>query len=313
MATSTSAATSLNGDIVKPKVDERRADTVGKLLERLELHDDGSHEAMRTLENIGNKAKEAAAKRMEDPLKHWTPPHRGDCPICLLPLPIREKEVTYRSCCDSTICKGCIFDHLITLMKDGVDRDKVLKAVGTCPLCRGDPAHSSAKEMLKLQKKLAKAGRHEAMYELAMTYIRGENGVNIDWDEGLNWMQRAAEEGFGRASHFLGECYLNGNGKGIDLDQAILHLKAGGEGGSVTAFGAVAELLMDIGEIEEAMLNYRKAAMCGVGDGDLFASLRNGYREGFITKDEYMVTLRGHQKVSNEMKSEARTRALRLV
>ena len=34
--------------------------------------------------------------------------------------------------------------------------------------------------------------------------------------------------------------------------------------------------------------------------------MRNGYKDGYITKDEYAFTLRENLKASNEMKSESR-------
>lgn len=68
-----------------------------------------------------------------------------------------------------------------------------------------------------------------------------------------------------------------------------------------------------MGEFELALLNYRKAAICGLDDEDLFKEIREGFRAGFITKEEYAFALREHQKVSNEMKSDSRTEARRLL
>ena len=51
------------------------------------------------------------------------------------------------------------------------------------------------------------------------------------------------------------------------------------------------------------MLNLRKAAMCGLSDDSLFDLLRNGFKVGFITKEEYAYTLRENQKACNEMKN----------
>ena len=65
-------------------------------------------------------------------------------------------------------------------------------------------------------------------------------------------------------------------------------------------------LLMSIGELEEAMLNYRKAAICGVSQDPVFKTIRFGFTNGWITKEEYAYTLRENQKACNEMKGEAR-------
>ena len=52
------------------------------------------------------RAREAAAKRTKDPLKSWVRPQREECPICLLPLPLRRNETLYHNCCGKTMCKG---------------------------------------------------------------------------------------------------------------------------------------------------------------------------------------------------------------
>lgn len=51
------------------------------------------------------------------------------------------------------------------------------------------------------------------------------------------------------------------------------------------------------------MLNYRKAAMCGVKDKNLFETLRLGYKYGYMTKEEYAFTLREHHAAYDEMYS----------
>ena len=74
------------------------------------------------------------------------------------------------------------------------------------------------------------------------------------------------------------------------------------------AFSVIGRFHLTVGEIEEAMLNYRKAVMCGVSNDSLFNTLRAGFKSGYITKDEYAFTLRENQAASNEMKSVARER-----
>ena len=292
------------------KVDSEMLET---LLEKLGFQD--KDELLAAVDNQIEdeiRAKEAAEKRTEDPLINWVRPFNEECPICLLPLPVDDDGIIYRQCCDSLLCKGCMHDHILSLLKEGMDEEKVKKAVSTCALCRQDP-REDAVDMFALQKKLAKAGKLEAMYELAMTYINGENGVDLDWDEGLKWMQRAAIEGFGKASHFLGNCYRCGqNNIERNINLAIEYYKQAGDNGSVQSYACAGEALFQKGEIEYAMLYYRKAAMCGLSNEDLFTQLRDGFGEGYITKDEYAYTLREHQKASNEMKSESRTIALRM-
>ena len=46
--------------------------------------------------------------------------------------------------------------------------------------------------------------------------------------------------------------------------------------------------------------------MCGTSEECLFNILRDGFKNGFITKDEYAFTLRENQKACTEMKSDER-------
>ena len=54
--------------------------------------------------------------------------HDGDCPICLLPLPIDPQESTMATCCSNRICDGCNYAN----QRRGVER----RLQPTCPICR---------------------------------------------------------------------------------------------------------------------------------------------------------------------------------
>ena len=193
----------------------------------------------------------------------------------------------YRNCCGYNICKGCVHQHLAVLIKGRVDKEKALKIIGTCPMCRAPPLEDD-KAVWELQKKLAKEGRVEDMFELGITYFNGENGVKEDKKKGLKWIKRAADAGFGKASHFLGFHYMNGDMVRKDVDTALVHLEVAAKSGVTEAFSDMAfNLIMEKGDIENAMLNFRKAEMCGVTDEKLHTEIREGFRAGFITKDEY--------------------------
>ena len=86
-----------------------------------------------------NIALEAAAQRNEDPLKEWAPPTREECPICFLLLPIDEEtETFYRGCCGKSICRGCVYVQLDTLLGAASEeiQEKVLSPLSSCPFCR---------------------------------------------------------------------------------------------------------------------------------------------------------------------------------
>ena len=94
-------------------------------------------------------------------------------------------------------------------------------------------------------------------------------------------MHRAAESGSSRAFHCLGVNYIKGDGVEQDLDRALDYLQKSAEGGCIQAFAVVGAVLIQKGEMEEGCLNYRKAALCGLSDKDVFDVLRDGYKEGY--------------------------------
>ena len=80
-----------------------------ELLEKLGIQDKDKDELLAAVDihiENGIRAKEAAGKRMEDPLKNWIRPHNEECPICLLPLPVDAGGIIYRQCCDSDLFLG---------------------------------------------------------------------------------------------------------------------------------------------------------------------------------------------------------------
>src|SRR6056300_1524944 len=50
--------------------------------------------------------------------------HRGECPLCFLPMPLDNAKCTFYSCCSESICDGCYY---VNGMNNGGNR---------CPFCR---------------------------------------------------------------------------------------------------------------------------------------------------------------------------------
>lgn len=65
-------------------------------------------------------------------------PEREECPICLIPLPLVECEISFYACCGKSICRGCTWKHMLSDMKSGIShRDQ------KCSLCRQPPIKDS--------------------------------------------------------------------------------------------------------------------------------------------------------------------------
>ena len=253
-----------------------------------------------------NRARLAAYVRTEDPLKNWTRLQNEECPICMLPLPLYNLEVKDCVICGTTICTGCVLSSAKVHIRDGRDTKAASAKAMTCPLCRSNNELHDDKATLKALMKRVDAGQHDDICRIGQYYFRGEMALLQDKAEGLRWYHRAVEAGSGHAAFNLGGCYLKGDGVEQDLEKALEYFQKAAELGGITAFNLIGFLLMVKGEIEDAMLNYRKAAICGDSNEHLFGELKEGFVNGYITKEEYAYTLREHQKACNEMKSDAR-------
>ena len=244
------------------------------------------------------RARLAAANRTEDPLKNWTRLRNKECPICMLPLPFASSENRYCVTCGKTVCMGCVVSTGLVHARDGGDAKAAFEKATTCPYCRSNTAVDDDKSNLEKEMKLANTGNGESMFRVGQCYFEGALGLRQDKAEGLKWYRRAVEAGSGDAAYYVGVIYLNGDGVEQDMEKALEYYQKASELGDIYAFFQVGALIMAKGEIEEGMLNYRKAVMCGLGVDILFKALRDGFKYGYITKDEYAFTLREIKKLA---------------
>ena len=248
------------------------------------------------------RARLAAANRTEDSLKSWTRLQNEECPICMLPLPY-DHETSYSIycvTCGKTVCTGCMISVGAAHKRDGGNAKTAREKARTCLFCRSDNELYDDQYALEQEMKRANNGNGEAMCRVG--------GLEQDKAEGLKWYHRAVEAGSGSAAYNVGVIYLNGDAVEKDHERALEYFQKAAELGFIPAFRIIGMILMQKGDIEEAFINLRKAAMCGLSNDYLFSKLRNGFKYGYITKDEYAFTLRENQKACNEMKSDGRER-----
>jgi len=72
--------------------------------------------------------KRVAELRDEILFKQPESSHRGDCPICFLPLSLDYNDSTLMTCCSKTICDGCEYANALRELKEFLDP--------SCPFCR---------------------------------------------------------------------------------------------------------------------------------------------------------------------------------
>ena len=136
--------------------------------------------------------------------------------------------------------------------------------------------------------------------------MNGEHGLQQSDEEAMKWFHRAAEAGSGGAANAIAMCYLKGDILQQDLKKALEYSQKAADLGRVTSFGLAGGLLKKEGDLEGAFLSFRKGAICGLSDKNMFNMIREGFKLGYITKEEYAYTLRENQKSLNEMKSVSR-------
>jgi len=230
------------------------------------------------------------------------PPPREECPICMLILPLMNQSSFY-SCCGKIICDGCIFAMVVASgggRRTGSD---------ICPFCRTPPC--SDEEGIKRTKKLMDKGNGDAYNMLAGRYQNGTNGYPQDKTKANELYLKAGELGCAQGYFNLSNSYLEARGVEKDLDRAIHYWElAAMLGHAVSRFNlGVAE--HKAGDHNRATKHWLVAAKAGHDDSlDLVKQM---FMQGVITKDEYANTLRTYKQRQDEMKSDERDEAAKLV
>jgi len=151
--------------------------------------------------------KQAAELRDELLFRQPESSHLGDCPICLLPLPIKEEQITMVGCCSINICDGCMYANGVR------EREKGLKH--KCPFCR-DPLLLS-RDTIGSVPGATSMKRVEANDPMAMCLM-----ANLSYDEGnyvdsFQYSTKAAEMGDADSHYRLSVLY--GTGRGVEKDE----------------------------------------------------------------------------------------------
>jgi hypothetical protein len=219
--------------------------------------------------------------------------HLGDCPICLLPLPIDPTKSTLMSCCSKSVCNGCNYANQSREVEQSLHQ--------TCPFCR-HPAPKTDAEADKNTIKRAAANDPVALRRMAA--IRYKEG---DYGSAFDYCTKAAELGDADAHYQLSLLYHIGGGVEKDIKMVIYHSEQAAIGGHPEArynLGGVEKIL---GRIERAVKHFIIAANLGY-DSSL-EQLRECYAMGVVQKEDYAAALRAHQAAVDATKSPQRVAA----
>ena len=220
---------------------------------------------------------------------------RDECPICMLHLPLDEAQIVFESCCGKKICDGCIY----AIVESGADN--------LCAYCRTPPP-KSAEEEVKRTKKLMEKGNGDAFYQLGVYYAKGIKGLPQDRAKANELYLKAGELGCAKAYYSLGNSYREGMGVDINTKKAKQYYELAAMNGDITARHNLGGLEYNAGSHHRAFKHFVISARAG--DKLSLDTVKGGYTGGLVTKEEYANTLRGYQQSQDEMKSEARDKAL---
>ena len=225
------------------------------------------------------------------------PPLPEECPICMLPLPIYDNHagISFYLCCGKTTCNGCVY---ALVESEGVD---------LCAFCRTPGAESDEEQEVKQLEKLTEKGNARAFYKLGGSYENGSEGLPQNWAKANELYLKAGELGCAMGYFNLCLAYDNGSGVTIDKKKAKHYYELAAMNGDIDARHNLGCMEGQAGNHQREFKHFKLAAMAGHKLS--LNSVKDGYMNGHVTKDQYADSLREYQKSQDEMKSDARDKA----
>jgi tetratricopeptide (TPR) repeat protein len=220
--------------------------------------------------------------------------HRGECPICFLPMPLQKEKSIFASCCGQMICCGCCYAHIVSSIHD------IVKA-SRCVFCR-----TSVLDKEEYKKRVME--RIEANDPPSLSNKGTKCYLEGDHDKALKCWTKAAELGDAEAHFKLGKMYMEGEDVDKDEKRGAYHWEKAAIGGHPYARHNLACYeAKNNGNMAKAARHFIIAANLGYDKS--MKSLLLSYKNGYITKEEYGATLRTHQAAVGATKSAQRDAA----
>ena len=234
------------------------------------------------------KCKERAAE-LRDELLFRQPEctHLGDCQICCLPLPLDPKKRLLLGCCSKILCVGCDYANAV--------RERDQKLDETCPFCRHIKPKTT-EEGVKYAMKRAERNDPAALWQMGVRYVNRE-----EYDAAFEYFTRAADLGVVDAHFNLSVMYMIGLGVAKDKAKELYHLEEAAIAGHPKARH---NLGVYESRFDRAVKHYIIAANLGL-DSSL-QTLKEYYKHGDVSKDNFAIALRGHYAAVAATKSPQR-------
>ncbi len=219
--------------------------------------------------------------------------HRGDCPICCLPIPVDRHKCMVQSCCFKLICKGCGYADKLRQWDENMQE--------TCQFCR-DIVPRTVEHINKNTTK-----RAEVNDPLALRQIASDHYNEGDYDEAFKYFTKAAELVDADAHYNLSIMYQTGHGVEKDEKKQIFHLEEAAIDGHPDARSRLAAFEGLKGRFDRAVKHFIIAANLGCEFS--IQVLKEYYKEGHVSKDDFAAALRAHQAAVDATKSPQREAA----
>eukprot|EP00985_Skeletonema_marinoi_P004687 scaffold2027_cov148-Skeletonema_marinoi.AAC.16 len=219
--------------------------------------------------------------------------HVGDCPICFLPLPINGENPRISTCCSKIICDGCSVANGLRHFRENLQQ--------TCPFCR----HPMPKTDEQNNKNYMK--RVEKNDPVAMTQIGFTLENEGDYDSAIEYWSKAAELGDAIAHWSLSVVYERGKGVEKDEKKEIYHVEEAAIAGHPDARCNLGCYEMRSERYDRAVKHIIIAA--NLGHDEAIQALKECYKGGLVSKEEFAAALRAHQAAVDATKSPQREEA----
>ena len=217
--------------------------------------------------------------------------HKGDCPICMIPLPLDGNKSFY-SCCSKTVCDACQLAN--------TTRQKRENQPQTCPFCR-HPAPKTREDAEKMMMKRIAANDTVAMTQVGFRHLN-----EGDYESAFKYLVKAAELGNRSAHYNISTMYRKGFGVEKDETKEVYHLEQAAIAGHPEARFKLGCHEVINGKNERAVKHFIIAASLG---GNSINGLKDCYKTGDISKDDFAAALRAHHAAVEATKSPQRDAA----
>ncbi len=237
--------------------------------------------------------KRAAELRDELLFKQPESSHVGDCPICCLPMPIELRKTVFMSCCSKFICRGCNYANQI--------RELEARRLPKCAFCR-KVSPSTDEEITEHRMKRIEANDPNELCEIGKD--KCDEG---DCTAAFDYFTKAADLGDAEAHYRLSLMYYLGQGVATDGKKQRHHLTEAAIGGHPGARQNLACLEGQDGRYDRAAKHFIIGAKLGFDDS--LESVKNLYKDGVVSKEDFTAALRGHKAAIEATKSPQREEA----